>query len=427
MGSTFAHGSGVQTINPTSSIPDTLRLLYVNSHFRRTDMWTGVRARHLVDSIANHGVLVSTFPPSTKKSGSRATTTKKMGGIKNFVRDKLPTGLAIWIIEGWLILSGALYSLRNALWAISIRGNANADVILIRAQEYDWTPWLIGKILGLPVVQEIHSVTYVGRSQRRGKPIGAHSGPLSRLEAAQWRSAAGMWANSPELISIILENGVAAERLHFVPFGVAESIRQFPGERPEQEQVRIAFVGSFYPWHGVQALIRAFSNLAREIPGASLVLMGDGIMRAKCEAEVNDLGLADRVEFTGWLTRDHMVERLRSVHIGVAPYLLVEKFYFEPVKIYDYMAAGLPIIASAQGRVTDMIEDGVSGCLVPPGDEAALTRELLRLCADRDVRTRLGAVARQQYLDHYTLDQTASRVREVCADAVRELVPSTRR
>ncbi len=406
------------------STDDALRLLYVNSHFRRADTWTGVRARQLVDALTNLGVSVTTFPPSEETPRQQATTTKPLGGLKDFVRDNLPLGLAVWLTEVWLVLGGPLRSLRNAVRAISLRRNLNADVILIRSQEYDWTPWLMGKILGLPVVQEVHGIYYVERSQRRGKPVGGRGGLLSRMEAAQWRSAAGVWVNSTELRSIIVDNGTAPERVHFVPFGIAQSPRQYPGDRPADGPVRIAYVGSFYPWHGIQSLIRAFANMAAEVTNATLVLMGDGIMRARCKADAEEMGLGGRIEFTGWMPWDHMVERLRDAHIGVAPYLAVENFYFEPVKIFDYMAAGLPVIASAQGQVREMLEDGVSGCLVPPGDEAALTRELTRLCRDPDLRARLSTQARQRYLDRYTLAATASRVVEVCADTVGEPAPS---
>lgn len=229
-----------------------------------------------------------------------------------------------------------------------------------------------------------------------------------------------MWVNSMELKSLITDSGIEPEMVHFVPFGIAQSVRQFPGKRRDKGGVRIAFVGSFYPWHGVQSLIRAFANMATEVPEATLVLIGDGIIKAQCQAEVDELSLQDRVEFTGWLPRDQMVERLREVDIGVAPYLAVENYYFEPVKIFDYMAAGLPIIGSAQGRVRDMLDGGVAGRLVPAGDEAALTRELILLCRDPDLRAQLGAEARQRYLDHYTLATTVSQVVKVCTSVAQE-------
>ncbi len=405
---------------------DAPRLLYVNARFRRADNFGGVRARQLVDALKDLGVSVTTFPPSEEIPGQQPTTTQRLGGLKDFVQDNLPTGLTIWLVEIWLVLGGALRSLRYAVRAISVRGHLNADVILIRVQEYDWTPWLMCKILGLPVVQEVHSISYLARSQRQGKPIGGYGGPLSRMEVAQWRSAAGVWVNSRELRAIIVDNGTTPERVHFFPFGVAQSPRQYPGDRPADGSIRIVFVGSFYPWHGVQSLIRAFANMAAEVPNATLVLMGGGIMQARCEADAEKTDLGGRIEFTGWLPRDHMVERLRDAHIGVAPYLAVENFYFEPVKLFDYMAAGLAVIASAQGGVREMLECGVSGCLVPPGDEAALMRELTRLCQDPDLRARLGTAARQRYLDRYTLAATASHVVEVCADAVGEPALSAR-
>jgi glycosyltransferase involved in cell wall biosynthesis len=398
----------------------TLRLLYANSDFRRADNWTGVRARQLVDALTDRGVVVTTFPPSEGLPGQQSTTTKRLGGLKDFVQDNLPTGLTIWLVEIWLVFGGALRSLWNLVRAISARGNLNAEVLLVRPREYDWTPWLLARILGLPVVQEIHSVFYVERAQRWSAPAEGTGGLLSRLERAQWRSAAGVWVNSKELKSIIVDSGIDARKVHFVPFGVAQSPRQFPGERRDVGRVRIAFVGSFYPWHGVQSLIRAFAGMATEVPEATLVLIGDGIIKAQCEAEVEERGLHDRVEFTGWLPRDQMIERLREVDIGVAPYLAVENFYFEPVKIFDYLAAGLAVIASAQGRVRDMLDGGAAGCLVPAGDEAALTRQLILLCRDPALRARLGAEARQRYLDRYTLAATASQVIEICAGVLEQ-------
>ncbi len=173
---------------------DALRLLYVNSHFRRADTWTGIRARQLVDALTDHGVSVTTFPPSEETPGQQATPTKPLGGLKDFVRDNLPLGFAIWLVEVWLVVGGHLRSLRNAVWAISLRRNLNADVILIRSQEYDWTPWLMCKILGLPVVQEVHSISYLARSQRQGKPIGGYGGaavPYGSSPMAKRRGGVG--------------------------------------------------------------------------------------------------------------------------------------------------------------------------------------------------------------------------------------------
>ncbi len=162
-----------------------LRLLYVNSGLRRADIWTGVRARQLVDELVRQGASVSTFPHNTERHGREEDAAKQMGGLKDFVKDNFPAKLVLLFVEFWLMVSGAVRSLANTAHSLCRRRNLDADVILVRSKEYDWTPWLMSRFFKLPVVQEIHSVFHVERSQCWGKPVGEAGGCLSQLELKQ--------------------------------------------------------------------------------------------------------------------------------------------------------------------------------------------------------------------------------------------------
>src|SRR5260370_6905525 len=85
-------------------------------------------------------------------------------------------------------------------------------------------------------------------------------------------------------------------------------------------------------------------------------------------------------------------------------------FYFSPLKVYEYMAAGLPVVASRIGQLEDLIKPDVNGLLVPPGDAPALAAALDRLQADPKLRTRLGRMGRMMVLSQYTWDRVVQEI-----------------
>ena len=87
--------------------------------------------------------------------------------------------------------------------------------------------------------------------------------------------------------------------------------------------------------------------------------------------------------------------------VAVAPYS-AEGFYFSPLKVYEAMAAGLPVVASAVGQVSRVIDDGVTGLLCQPDDAASMARQLVKLEADPTLRRRIGGAARSEILAHHT-------------------------
>lgn len=104
--------------------------------------------------------------------------------------------------------------------------------------------------------------------------------------------------------------------------------------------------------------------------------------------------------------------------VGVAPYPTFDGFYFSPLKVYEYMAAGLPVVASRVGDLSELIQDGVDGFLVPPGDPAALAAALDRLRSDRGLRTRMGSAARLKVLRSHTWDMVVRRMLDLSGIAV---------
>lgn len=196
-------------------------------------------------------------------------------------------------------------------------------------------------------------------------------------------------------------------RVTIVPNGVDVKPFLRPGSsvgakaKREKGEFRVGFVGSLKPWHGLEFLLEAFCRLpARE--KLKLVIIGEGPLRHQLEKEAGKLGLQDRVMFTGAVRFEQIPRTLKSLDAFVAPYPQIDGFYFSPLKIFEYMAAGRPIVASRIGQVAEILHDGKNALLVPPEDPAALVSALRRLKADRKLGARLGREAQRAALREHT-------------------------
>jgi len=179
---------------------------------------------------------------------------------------------------------------------------------------------------------------------------------------------------------------------------------------PWESDVVVGFVGTLKPWHGLEVLMDAFDRAFARRPDLRLVIIGDGPMRAAIETDVERRCLASRVTMTGVMTAAQVARVLERVDIAVAPYPAIDGFYFSPLKLFEYMAAGSAIIASDVGQISGVIEHERTGLLTPPGDSGTLCEAMLRLAADAEARLQLGAAAQEQARRHHTWDAVAMRI-----------------
>ncbi|MEP0806209.1 MAG: glycosyltransferase family 4 protein [Chloroflexota bacterium] len=184
------------------------------------------------------------------------------------------------------------------------------------------------------------------------------------------------------------------------------------------DQPLVVFVGSFYQWHDVTTLLRAFARVQSGRPEARLLLVGDGAERERMTALACELGLGEAARFTGFVSHADVVRYVNAADVAVVPVPKMEReMWLSPMKLFEYMAAGKAVVASAMGQIVDVVRDGENGLLVPPGDETALAEAVGRLLADESLRERLGWQAREDAVRYHSWEQYLSRLEAVLVNA----------
>ena len=197
----------------------------------------------------------------------------------------------------------------------------------------------------------------------------------------------------------VLEIEWGADVEHFRP-----DVMPTPFARDPQ-RIQCVFAGAFRSWHGVVHLSAALARLhAAGDHRCGAVFIGDGPERAATERAARDV---PGIVFTGAIAHDRLPAALAAADIGVAPFDPVRHgplrlgFYWSPLKIFEYMAAGLPVVAPALPRLTRLVEHGREGLLYDPLEPRALDHALIAL-ADPGIRRRMGAAARARVVSEFS-------------------------
>lgn len=200
---------------------------------------------------------------------------------------------------------------------------------------------------------------------------------------------------------LVEPNGVDPIRITLAPRPVTPA---------DSDAFTVGFVGTLKPWHGLEILVDAVEPLLRADRSWRLLLVGDGPVADTVRRRLAAAGLADRAELTGAVSPAEVPAYLHRMDIACAPYPAGGDDYFSPLKVYEYLAAGVPVIASAVGQLPTALDHGRLGRLVPPGEAAALTEALVGLRADDAARARLRRLGRETVLTRHTWQAIVRRV-----------------
>ena len=275
---------------------------------------------------------------------------------------------------------------------------------------------------GAPGILEVNAPLIEEQARHR---VLVNRDAAERVAARVFAAAHALVAVSPGVAAWLSTYPGLQTRVHVIPNGVdpdrfpAARFAQRPASR-EGGSFTVGFLGTLKPWHGLDVLVDAFARLHARNFDCRLLIVGDGPERRRIEAAIAERKIGSVVRLVGAVTPDQVPEYLAAMDVGVAPYPDLADFYFSPLKIYEYMVAALPVVASRIGDLDQVVQSEVTGLLCPPGDPAALAATLERLRGDAPLRRRLGDAARASVLAGHSWDAVVAQILELAG-----LGPST--
>jgi glycosyltransferase involved in cell wall biosynthesis len=291
--------------------------------------------------------------------------------------------------------------------------------VFLRRRKFDvvHTHDLWSNLMGVPAAR-LAGVRAIVSSQRDLSHFEWYQGRRRAwLRRIQNLSDAVLSNATPIRDALIAEDRFAPRKLRVIHNGVdtvkfqggkRDPQRLFPGAGDGKLVVLVANMHSDvkgHPW-----LIAAAPSVVREFPGTRFVLAGDGVARPGFEQQVRDRGLGESFRFLG--PRNDIPDVLASCDIAVLP----SRAEGLPNAVLEYMAAELPTIASRVGGNAELVEDGVTGLLVPAEDSGALANALLRLLRDPDFSRRIAANGKRVATDDFSFERLVREVDELYSE-----------
>lgn len=352
-----------------------------------------VHVRELVTALHAEDVRIALASPRIGPEGDRLDVNVDLVELAPVIAEQHATAAS---------LRGAIR--RQAEQLLDFAELFKTDAVYERYSLHSCAGAHVAETLALPYLLEVNAPLRDEAARFRSL---AHAEIAAEIEAYVFASADRIFPVSTALRDLLLRGGIDATKLEVMWNGVSQST--FRARRGRATRgFTVGFVGTLKPWHGVDVMVDAMHEAAKQIASLRFEVVGDGPL-----ADVlGCLGLP-RSAFTLHGARPHAetLEIIASWDVGLAPYTdATPTFYFCPLKVVEYMAAGVCPVASDLGDIPSLLGGGEYGFLVPPGDSSALAAVLAELAADPERRKTVADRARRQARQSLTWGRNARRI-----------------
>lgn len=318
-----------------------------------------------------------------------------------------------------LLIYGQLF-VRPLLQAVKAR----PDVIYMRTMHSPLSV-LLSRITRAPLLIEVNGDSYSHYLARHASAL--RLGLIKLIDRINFRSADKiipistglqemLWQRYqvPPEKTVLIESATDPEM--FRPLD-GHACRQTLGLDPSDRYV--GFVGSFFRHQGIEVLIDAAPTILRRFPDVRFLLVGDGVMRQPWANEIVKRGLSAAFIFTGQVPYSEVPLYIGAMDLCVAPFL-ADRGDASPLKLFDYLACGRPVVASSIPPLHDLLSRAQGIASVPPEDPEALGKEIIRFLEDQETARRLGQKGREWVLETHSWRAVAERLLRVCEELLRE-------
>ena len=308
-----------------------------------------------------------------------------------------------------------------------IKINVKPDIVYYRHGLFNAGLWT-AKLLRIPAVKEVNGIV-ANEKEVTNQAKGIILNIINHIEKRNMPKADKIIVVTSKLKQILIrEYNVSENKIEVLENGANVDLFR-PMERNRvisklriSEQFRyVCFVGNFATWQGLEYLIKSVPHVLKECPDARFLLVGDGDLKERLESMVKDIGVSDKVIFTGMVPYQNVPYYINVSDVCVAPFISQrnERIGLSPLKLCEYLSCEKPVIASRISGL-EILEEHQMGLLVPPEDEVALAQAIVRMLKDYSLREEMGKNGRQYVVKHRSWESVARKTLEVFEELIEQ-------
>lgn len=335
----------------------------------------------------------------------------KLSGIVNvpFINKPFLVSISYYISLFFLLMN---YSLKN-----------NPSIFYVRKSTLGLSPLILSKILRIPYVLEINGLIDDEIRMLKNSPKRFTLKIFFFIDSFHFKYATKLITVTQRLKDQIIQKyGIPAEKIIFIENGMNPD-DFYPIERTtallklnlDTSKKYVCFVGGLAPWHGVEYLIQSANGIITEFPEILFLIIGDGPMKTKIIHQIEFFNLSKKFILTGNIEHSLIPYYINASELCVAPFTEDRnlRIGLSPLKIFEYLSCGKPVVASNIPGVSEIILKSGGGILVKPNNPLELQKAIIELLKDEEMRTRMGQIGRKYTTSNYSWSNTAERIYNV--------------
>ena len=321
--------------------------------------------------------------------------------------------------------------LENLTFLLDTIKSNDFDILYTRtpANVSGFAGYLAKKRFGKPLVFEINGISYQEKAlgNRSSKNLLKFYLAKARMykEIFMWKLGDRIIAVTPGIKEVLLKHGVSEKKIYVIENGAnTDLFRPMNKENSrrdlglDEDSKYVCFVGSFAPWQGVELLIKAIPLIIEKDVHARFLIVGDGVMKKEWMGLAEYLGVLGKCIFTGSVPYEMVPTYINASDICVVPKKPMLSGY-SPLKLYEYMACGKPIIAT-RTKGFELLEETNSGILINPENPVEFAKSTLMLLENPELMINMGNSGRKYVVANHSWESIAKKVESVCKNLIED-------
>lgn len=340
---------------------------------------------------------------------------------------------ARFFVHRVLPFTGLLNSSRLHKKALQLHREEKFDIIHERFGLFSYGGYRSAREMNIPLLFEVNGPV-IEEKQNHTEPLKGLellSAKISRKTAL--KHGDGFVAISNIMKEIMVEEwGLSSEKIYVMPNCADHKIFAREGLRQEGLELRkklgyndgefvLSFVGSFFPWYGLEVFFEAFGKAYKEKKNLRLLMVGEGEIENDLKKIAKEARFLEIIKWVGRVPHEEVPVYLNSADAAIAPFRrLPTKFFSSAIKIFEYMMSGSAILAPNLGQIAEVIKEGFSGIFFEPGDVESVKTGILKISESKEKCRMMGENAQKEALKKYTWEKYGQQLVEIYGKMIYE-------